>query len=202
MSRQIIAILRGITPPEAPGIGRALVEEGITTIEVPLNSPDPLASIAALAETLGATARVGAGTVLTAKDVAEVAAAGGQLIVSPDTNPAVIEATRSAGLASYPGCFTASECFSALRHGAHGLKFFPAALLGTAGYKALSAVLPKGTATYAVGGVGAGDFSAWHAVGITGFGIGGSLYTPGIAEGDLRARAREIVAAYDAAFGG
>lgn len=199
MSREIIAILRGITPVEAPAIGSALVEAGITVIEVPLNSPDPFDSIAALKATLGARAQIGAGTVLTVDDVENVRRVGGQLVVSPDMNPAVISATKAAGLASYPGVLTPTEAFAALRHGADGLKFFPASLIGPGGLKAMQAVLPKGTKTYAVGGAGPSNFGEWLAVGVTGFGIGTALYTPGLPAEEVARRATEVVTAYEAA---
>ncbi|RMF34271.1 MAG: 2-dehydro-3-deoxy-6-phosphogalactonate aldolase [Alphaproteobacteria bacterium] len=202
MSRNIIAILRGLRPGEAVGIGRALVGAGITRIEVPLNSPEPFDSIALLAEALSGRAQIGAGTVLSAEDVEKVAAAGGTLIVSPDCNPAVIEATRAIGLASYPGVATASECFTALRHGANGLKLFPAFLIGTKGLAALRAVLPAGTETWAVGGVGLEDFADWLAAGVTGFGVGSALYKPGLSADEVRARAEAMVAAYDAGLPG
>lgn len=133
MKRQIIAILRGIRPEEALHVGAALIEAGITTIEVPLNSPDPLKSISAMAREFAGLASIGAGTVLSVDDVDRVAGAGGQLVVSPDTNAAVIEATKAAGLASYPGVLSPTECFTALRHDADGLKFFPSFLLAPPG---------------------------------------------------------------------
>lgn len=199
MTRELIAILRGVTPPEAPAIGAALVEAGITTIEVPLNSPDPFDSIAALARTLGDQAQIGAGTVLTVDDVARLRDVGGELVVSPDMNPDVIRATKTAGMASYPGVLTPTECFGALRAGADGLKLFPASLVGPQGVKAMRAVLPAGTKTYAVGGAGPSNFADWFAVGVTGFGIGTALYTPGMSVADVASRADQIVAAYDEA---
>ena len=201
MSRNIIAILRGIQVGEALEIGRALVEAGITRVEVPLNSPDPLASIGALAEDLRGRAQVGAGTVLTEAQVAGVKAAGGAMIVSPDCNAGVIRASKAAGMASYPGVATPSECFAALRHGADGLKFFPSFLIGPVGLAAIRAVLPQGTETYAVGGVGPDNFADWFRAGVTGFGVGSNLYTPGFDADEVRRRAEEIVAAYDAAVG-
>ena len=201
MSRNIIAILRGIRVGEALEIGRALVEAGITRVEVPLNSPDPLASIGALAEDLRGRAQVGAGTVLTEAQVAGVKAAGGAMIVSPDCNAGVIRASKAAGMASYPGVATPSECFAALRYGADGLKFFPSFLIGPEGLAAIRAVLPQGTETYAVGGVGPGNFADWFRAGVTGFGVGSNLYQPGFDADEVRRRAQEIVAAYDAAVG-
>ena len=201
MSRNIIAILRGIRVGEALEIGRALVGAGITRVEVPLNSPDPLASIGALAEDLRGRAQVGAGTVLTEAQVAGVKAAGGAMIVSPDCNADVIRASKAAGMASYPGVATPSECFAALRYGADGLKFFPSFLIGPEGLAAIRAVLPQGTETYAVGGVGPGNFADWFQAGVTGFGVGSNLYQPGFDADEVRRRAEEIVAAYDAAVG-
>ena len=154
MSRQIIAILRGIRPDEAVAIGMALVAAGIDTIEVPLNSPDPFDSISALAAALSDRARVGACTVLDVAQIAQVRAAGGGLVVSPDTNPAVIAATRAAGMASYPGVMTPTEAFTALRAGATGLKLFPGTLVGPTGLRAIRAVLPPDTECWAVGGAG------------------------------------------------
>jgi 2-dehydro-3-deoxyphosphogalactonate aldolase len=201
MSRKIIAILRGVRPDEVAGIGAALVAAGIDTIEVPLNSPKPFDSIAALARALDGHARIGAGTVLDVAQVAEVKAAGGTLVVSPDMNPAVIAATRAADMASYPGVMTPTEAFGALRAGATGLKLFPGTLVGPAGLKAIRAVLPPDTECWAVGGAGPGNFADWFAAGATGFGIGTALYTPGITADDVRTRAEAVVAAYDAASG-
>ena len=199
--RNIIAILRGIRPEEVLAVADALIGEGITKIEVPLNSPDAIASVAALAERFGDVAVIGAGTVLTPADVDSVVAAGGQLIVSPDANPTVIARTKALGLLSYPGVMTPTECFAALRAGADGLKLFPGSLIGPAGLKALRAVLPEGTEVLAVGGAGPGNFAEWFAAGASGFGIGTALYRPGDGAGEVAARAREIVAQYDAGRG-
>lgn len=199
MSREIIAILRGVKPDEVLNIGEALVAAGIDRIEVPLNSPEPLVSIATLASELAGRAQVGAGTVLTPEDVDAVQGAGGTLIVSPDCNPAVIDRSKALDMASYPGVATPTECFTALRHGADGLKFFPGSLIGAAGLSAIRAVLPAGTRTYAVGGAGPENFAEWFKAGVTGFGIGSALYKPGYSVAEVAQRAETIVAAYDAA---
>lgn len=201
MSRNLIAILRGVTPDEATAIGTALIEAGIDRIEVPLNSPDPLTSIGRLATAFGDRALIGAGTVLTLEDVSAVADCGGKLIVSPNADPDVIAETKRLGLASFPGVFTASECFAALKAGADGLKIFPAFQMGSKGLKALRDVLPKTTQVYAVGGVGAADFAEWRGAGADGFGIGGALYQPGATADEVSVKAKELVAAYDALGG-
>ena len=197
MSREIIAILRGIRPDEADATTEALIAVGITRIEVPLNSPDPFDSIARMLAVAGSRAIIGAGTVLTVEDVARLADIGAQMVVSPDCNPEVIRATKSAGMLSYPGVLTPTDCFAALRAGADGLKFFPAGLIGPGGLTAIRAVLPKGVNTYAVGGAGPQNFAEWRAAGVTGFGIGTAIYTPGLNIHEIGQRAREIVAAYD-----
>ena len=196
MSLPLIAILRGLTPAEAPAVGAALIEAGFDTIEVPLNSPDPLESIAILAREFGRNALIGAGTVLNTGQVNAVAEAGGKLIVSPNCDVNVIAQTKARGLQSWPGVFTPTEAFAALNAGADGLKLFPGAMAGTAGLSAMRAVLPAGTQVYAVGGAGPDNFGDWIAASADGFGIGSALYKPGLTAAEVATRAATIVAAY------
>lgn len=196
--RHIIAILRGITPPETIAVCEVLVATGITLIEVPLNSPDALTSIRNAARTFAGRALIGAGTVLSIKDVDAVADAGGQFIVSPDTYPAVIERTKSRGLLSYPGVFSPSDAFAAIRAGATGLKFFPADVLGPRGIRAMKAVLPPDLPLYAVGGANPDNFGEYFAAGCAGFGLGTYIFKPGMSAADVAQRAATAVAAYDA----
>ncbi len=198
MTRPIIAILRGLTPPDAVAAAGACIKAGITRIEVPLNSPDAFTSIRRMADAHGGQAQIGAGTVLDPADVARVRDAGGTLIVSPNCDPRVIVATKMAGMDSWPGVMTPTECFAALKAGADGLKIFPASLVGPAGLAALRAVLPAGCQVYAVGGAGPDNFAQWRAAGADGFGIGTALYTPGLGADQIARRAAAIVAAYDA----
>lgn len=195
--RHIIAILRGITPAETIPVCEALVSAGITLIEVPLNSPEPLRSIGAAAKAFAGQAEIGAGTVLSIKDVDAVANVGGTFIVSPDSFADVIVRTRDKGLKSYPGVMTPSDAFAALRAGATGLKFFPAEVLGPKGIKAMKAVLPPEVPLYAVGGANPDNFAEYFAAGCAGFGLGTYIYKPGMSASDVADRAKTAVAAYD-----
>ena len=191
----IVAILRGLRPGEALDVGRQLVEAGIRILEVPLNSPDPLTSIGLLAEALGGQAAVGAGTVLAADDVDRVSEAGGTVIVSPNCDVEVIRRTRERGMISLPGCLTPTEAFAALKAGAHAVKLFPGELVSPNVAKAMAAVLPKATRLLVVGGVSAETIKDWRGSVVHGFGIGSSLYKPGLTPEEVGQRARALVAA-------
>lgn len=193
----LIAILRGVEPDQAPAIAAALLGAGIGCLEVPLNSPEPLKSIAAVRERLGGKVLVGAGTVTGQAEVRAAADAGAQFIVSPNTDPAVIAETRRAGLWSLPGFFTASEAFAALAAGADALKLFPAETAGPATLKTLMAVFPEASAVLPVGGITPASISEWRLSGAAGFGIGGALYQPGDAPEEVERRARAFVAAWN-----
>lgn len=195
----LVAILRGIAPHEAEAIGEALVSAGIRLIEVPLNSPDPLASIEALSMALGDRATIGAGTVTTCAQVESVRNAGGALIVSPNIDEEVIAATVRAGMVSLPGFFTPSEAFTALRAGAHALKLFPAEGTQPAMLKALRAVLPPEAPVLPVGGITPELLPLWLDAGAAGFGLGSALYRPGDAAADVGRQAARFVAAFGAA---
>ena len=191
----LIAIIRGVTPDAVEAVGDALVEAGIRIIEVPLNSPDPLASIERLARRLGDAALIGAGTVLAVEQVAQVADAGGRIIVSPCVNPTVIAATVAAGLVSAPGYFTPSEAFAALAAGAHALKLFPAEAASPAVVKAHRAVLPLDAPLVVVGGITPDAMAPYFTAGSDGFGLGGALYRPGQSSAEVAVQARAFVAA-------
>jgi 2-dehydro-3-deoxyphosphogalactonate aldolase len=201
MSRPLIAILRGVEPARAVETATAIVAAGINWIEVPLNSPEPLRSIAAMQEALGDRAHIGAGTVLTPEEVRAVAATGATFVVSPNADVRVIARTKELGMDSYPGVFTPTEAFAALGAGADALKVFPAGMMGTGGLKAIRAVLPRETRVYAVGGVGPADFGAWVAAGADGFGLGSSLFQAGWPVARVADAARESAAAWDAVRG-
>jgi 2-dehydro-3-deoxyphosphogalactonate aldolase len=190
----LIAIVRGLVPDDAEATGDAIYEAGIRMIEVPLNSPEPLKSIATLAQRFGDQALVGAGTVLDPADVARIKDVGGRIIVSPDTNIDVVAATAAAGLVSCPGYFTPSEAFAALRAGAHGLKLFPAEGASPAVLKAQKAVLPKDVPIVVVGGVKPDSMQPWIQAGAAGFGLGSGLYKPGQSAAETLERARAYVA--------
>lgn len=196
-SLPLIAILRGLQPPEAIPVGQALVATGWTLIEVPLNSPQPLDSIAAMTSAFP-QALVGAGTVLTTSDVRNVHAAGGQLIVSPNFNPAVVREALQLGLVCLPGIMTASEAFAAINAGATGLKIFPAEMASPAVVKALRAVLPPATVLLPVGGITPDNMRAYQNAGASGFGIGSALYKPGVDAGQVAENAMNFIAAQDA----
>ena len=188
----LIAILRGIRPEEAVPVGEALVQAGITILEVPLNSPDPVESIRRLAARFGDSALVGAGTVMTEAQVAEVAAAGGRLLVTPHADPALVRSAKARGMLAAPGFFTPAEAFALLAAGADALKLFPAEAASPAVLKALLAVLPKGTPILPVGGMAAETIAPWRQAGAAGFGIGSALYKPGDGPDLVGSRARAL----------
>ncbi len=198
MTRNIIAILRGITPDEALEVAAVLIDAGVTKIEVPLNSPDPISSIARMQKQFGEEALIGAGTVISVSQVAQVAATGARLIVSPNNDPSVIRATKAANMQSFPGIMTPTEVFSALASGADGLKLFPGEVIGPVGLKAMRAVIPQEVPLFAVGGVSAQNMGDWIRSGAAGFGIGSSIYKPGDSTTVIARKAREIVDAWDA----
>lgn len=201
---RLIAILRGITGGEVPAAVETLIGAGFRAIEIPLNSPDPFASIAVAVETAERLApgacRIGAGTVLIPDDVDRVRAAGGNLIVSPNADAAVIGRTVASGMLSFPGVFTATEAHLALGAGASGLKFFPASLLGPDGIKAIAATFSGSPPLYAVGGIGPEEFGPFLKVGVTGFGLGSGLYAPGRTPSEIGAHAHAAVDALAAAL--
>ncbi|WP_374297797.1 2-dehydro-3-deoxy-6-phosphogalactonate aldolase [Sphingomonas sp.] len=196
----LVAVLRGLTPDEALPVAGALVDAGFTLIEVPLNSPDPFTSIEKIARAYGDRAIIGAGTVLTTAQVTDVANAGGTLIVSPNTDTAVIAASVAAGLISLPGYFTPSEGFAALAAGAHGLKLFPAEGTTPAMLKAQRAVLPRDVPVLAVGGITPDTMADWVAAGANGFGLGSNLYRAGKPAAEVATDAKSFVTAVKAAL--
>lgn len=194
----LVAILRGVRSDEVVAIGEALVEAGFTLIEVPMNSPDPLTSLAALACALGGRAALGAGTVLDPADVARVEDAGGTLVISPNMNPAVIGAAAARGMVAMPGIATPTEAFAALAAGAAALKLFPAEAASPAVLKAMRAVLPKETRVLPVGGIAPDTMAPWRAAGAAGYGLGSALYKPGMDAVEVAANARRFVEAFRA----
>lgn len=195
----LVAILRGLAPSDAQAAGEALFSAGFSLLEVPLNRPGALESIAVLARMAPAGAIVGGGTMLSVADVDAVHAAGGRLMVAPNCNPAVIARGAALGMLCAPGVATPTEAFAALEAGALALKIFPAEMVGYAGLKAFKTVLPPGTPLWPVGGVAPDTLAPWLAAGATGFGIGGQLYTPGVSAAELAKRAGQFVAAWRAA---
>ncbi len=191
----LIAILRGLTPAEAPAIGQALVDKGFAIIEVPLNSPEPLHSIATLTRLFPHTL-IGAGTVLNAQQVQDVHAAGGRLVVAPNFNPAVVAQALALNMVVLPGVATPTEAFAALDAGAHGLKLFPAEMVSPATVKALRAVLPKNAALMPVGGITPDNMAAYRRAGASGFGLGSALYAPGRSAEQVRLAAQNFVNAF------
>lgn len=200
LKRGLVAILRGLTPDEATGIAEVLIEEGFEALEVPLNSPQPFESIRRICDRFGDRALIGGGTMLSLTDVDGVADAGGKLFVSPNVRPEVIARATGRGMVTMPGVLTPTEAFAALDAGASALKFFPASILGPSGISALSAVLPKGTVIGAVGGVGPENMADYVKIGVRTFGLGASAYRPGDTPAQVRAKARALVKAYDAAI--
>lgn len=192
-SLPLIAILRGVTPAEAPEVAEALFDAGFVCVEVTLNSPSPLQSITAIRSRFNARMLVGAGTVLTAPDVQGAADAGAQVIISPNSDRAVIEETKAAGLVSLPAFLTPTEAFMALASGADALKFFPAETASPAALKAMRAVLPPEVKLFPVGGIEAEGMAPWRAAGAAGFGVGGAVYRPGMSPDEVRTRAAALV---------
>ncbi|QPC87194.1 2-dehydro-3-deoxy-6-phosphogalactonate aldolase [Mesorhizobium sp. NBSH29] len=199
LQRNLVAILRGVAPHEAVDIAKAIFEAGIEAIEVPLNSPDPFRSIEAIVNALPETALVGAGTVLSAQQVDDLARAGGKLLVSPNIDADVMARAKNHAMVTMPGVFTPTEAFRALALGASALKFFPASALGPKGISAICAVLPAGTIVGAVGGVSDADFADFARIGVKTFGLGSSLYKPGMTAAEVGNKAIAAAAAWDAA---
>lgn len=195
-SPPLVAILRGLTPQEAPAIGAALFAAGLRLLEVPLNRPGALEAIAILARMAPPGALVGGGTMLRVEQVEQVFEAGGRLLVAPNCNVEVIRRGVALGMLCAPGVVTPSEAFQALDAGAHALKIFPAEMVGPAGLKAMRTVLPEGTPLWPVGGVTPASMAAWKAAGATGFGIGGALYQPGVGAEEIGSRAASFVTAW------
>ena len=197
MSRNIIAILRGIKPEEVLNIVHVIVDSGITQVEVPLNSPRAFESIELIRDEFKGSIQFGAGTVTDVEQVEILSRIGVDFIVSPNFEYSVVKATKEAGILSYPGVITPTECFSALNSGADGLKFFPASLLGEANLIAIKAVLPSDIPIYLVGGVGPENFSSWFKEGASGFGIGSGIYKAGESASAVAKKAESIILSYD-----
>ncbi|SDA42151.1 2-dehydro-3-deoxy-6-phosphogalactonate aldolase [Sinorhizobium sp. NFACC03] len=201
MKYPLIAILRGLKPEETEGVVGALIETGFTAIEIPLNSPDPFRSIETAVKMAPENCLIGAGTVLTTAQVEQLADVGGQLMVSPNVEPAVISLAAQKGMVTMPGVLTPTEALSAAAAGATGLKFFPASVLGPSGITAIRAILPPDLEIAAVGGVSDANFGDYAKAGIRSFGLGSSLYKPGMSSAEVRERAVATIKAYDAVYG-
>lgn len=202
MKRPLVAILRGVKPYEADGIVTALIEAGMTAIEIPLNSPEPFHSIELAVKRAPAEVLIGAGTVLTADDVDRLHDVGGRLTVSPNVDVDVLTRAGERAMVTLPGVFSPTEALLAAKAGASGLKFFPASVLGPAGITAIRAVLPPKLMIAAVGGVSDANFADYVKAGIRAFGLGSSLYKPGMTAADIAIRAKATIEAYDAALRG
>lgn len=202
MKRPLVAILRGIKPDEVEGIVDGLIESGMTAIEIPLNSPDPFSSIAIAVKKAPAEILIGAGTVLTPEDVERLHDVGGRLMVSPNVDPEVIASAWDRGMVTMPGVFTATEALLAAKSGASALKFFPAGILGASGITAIRAVLPANLMIAAVGGISDTNFGEYTRAGIHAFGLGTSLYKPGMNASEVAERAKTTIRAYDVAMQG
>jgi 2-dehydro-3-deoxyphosphogalactonate aldolase len=194
----LVAILRGVKPSEVESIGHALERAGVDIVEVPLNSPDPFESIAILSRTFGDRMMIGAGTLTKPSQVAELAAAGGRLVVTPHADTTIVRAAKEAGMIAFPGFFNPTEAFALLEAGADGIKLFPAEVLGAPMLKAMLAVLPKSTIVIPVGGIDVHNVAPWMAAGALGLGIGSSIYKPGDDAVVVEKKARALVAAVQA----
>ncbi|SFP93264.1 2-keto-3-deoxy-phosphogalactonate aldolase [Bradyrhizobium sp. Ghvi] len=199
MKRPLVAILRGVKPEETEAIVGVLIDAGMTAIEIPLNSPDPFRSIGIAAKLAPTGVLIGAGTVLTAQDVDRLNDVGGKLMVSPNVDTDVLARAHQHGMVTLPGVFSPTEALLAARSGASGLKFFPASVLGASGIAAIRAVLPAGVTIAAVGGVSDQNFAEYIKGGVTAFGLGSSLYKPGMSATDVATRAKVTIVAYDLA---
>ncbi|PDT52180.1 MULTISPECIES: 2-dehydro-3-deoxy-6-phosphogalactonate aldolase [Sinorhizobium] len=202
MKYPLIAILRGLKPEETESVVGALIETGFTAIEIPLNSPDPFRSIETAVKMAPVDCLIGAGTVLTTGDVEQLDGVGGRLMVSPNVESSVIRLAAAKRMVTMPGVFTPTEALAAAAAGASGLKFFPASVLGPAGIAAIRAVLPHDIEIAAVGGVSEANFADYASIGVRSFGLGSSLYKPGMSAADVRQRAMATLKAYDAVYGG
>jgi 2-dehydro-3-deoxyphosphogalactonate aldolase len=202
LKRNLVAILRGVKPAEIDAIIDILLEEGFEAIEIPLNSPEPFISIEAARKRAPAEILIGAGTVLGTEQVTRLRDCGGNLLVTPNTEPEVISRSREYGMVSMPGAFTATEALAAIKAGASAIKFFPANVLGPKGISGIKAIMPPEIPLGAVGGVTEADFADYRKAGVTCFGLGSSLYKPGDSVQTVKANARAAVEGYDRAFAG